>query len=59
MGAWFAGRAMTSLQYGVAPGNLTVLLGTVVVLSMVALIACLLPSRRAARVEPIEALRRN
>ena len=59
LGAWFAGRAMTSLLFGVAPTNAVVLGGTAVVLAAVAMLACLLPSRRAARVAPIEALRGN
>jgi len=59
LGAWLAGRAMTALLFGVAPTNPLVLGGTALVLATVALLACLLPSRRAARVSPIEALRGN
>jgi len=57
LGAWMAGRAMTGLLFGVAPANPLVLGGTAAVLALVTLLACLLPSRRAARVTPIEALR--
>jgi len=59
LGAWFAGRAMTSLLFGVAPTNALVLSGTAGMLALVAMLACALPSRRAARVSPIEALRAN
>jgi len=59
LGAWLAGRAMTGLLFGVAPTNPLVLAGTAVLLAGVALLACLLPSRRAAQVAPIEALRGN
>jgi ABC-type antimicrobial peptide transport system permease subunit len=59
VGAWFAGRAMTGLLFGVAPGNPLVLAGTAGVLAAVALLACVLPSRRAARIAPTEALRGN
>ena len=57
IGAWMAGRAMTGLLFGVAPSNPLVLGGTAAVLALVTLLACLLPSRRAARVSPMEALR--
>ena len=57
LGAWMAGRAMTGLLFGVAPANPLVLGGTAAVLALVTLLACLLPSRRAARVSPMEALR--
>ncbi|HWL15101.1 MAG TPA: ABC transporter permease, partial [Opitutus sp.] len=59
LGAWLAGRAMEGLLFGVQPANPFVLGGTVAILSVVALLACLLPSRRAAQVAPIEALRSN
>ena len=57
LGAWMAGRAMSGLLFGVAPAHPLVLAGTAAVLAAVTLTACLLPSRRAARVSPIEALR--
>lgn len=59
LGAWFAGKAMAGLLFGVAPGNVAVLGGTAVILAVVAMLACLVPSRRAARVAPIDALRAN
>ena len=59
LGAWFAGRAMTSLLFGVAPSNALVLTATAAMLAAVAMLACFLPSRRAARISPIEALRAN
>ncbi len=59
LGAWLAGRAMTGLLFGVEPTNVTVLVGTSVALAGVAMLACFIPSRRAARVSPIEALRAN
>jgi ABC-type antimicrobial peptide transport system permease subunit len=57
LGAWFAGKAMAGMLFGVAPGNIAVLAGTAVGLGVVAMLACWLPSRRAAKVAPIEALR--
>jgi ABC-type antimicrobial peptide transport system permease subunit len=45
------------MLFGVAPGNIAVLAGTAVGLGVVAMLACWLPSRRAAKVAPIEALR--
>jgi ABC-type antimicrobial peptide transport system permease subunit len=55
IGAWFAGRAMTGLLFGVEPTNLVVFASTAIVLASVAMLACFLPSRRAARISPIEA----
>lgn len=57
VGAWFVGRAMSGLLFGIAPANPVVLGGTAVVLGAVVLLACLLPSRRAARTDPMVALR--
>lgn len=59
LGAWLAGRAMAGLLFGVAPTNPLVLGGTAAMLLIVAMVACLIPSRRAARIAPIEALRGN
>ena len=50
---------MSSLLFGVTPSNVLVLGSTTLVLAAVAMLACFLPSRRAARTEPIEALRAN
>ena len=56
-GAWLVGRAMSGMLFGVAPANPLVLGGTALLLSVVVVLACLLPSRRAARTDPMIALR--
>jgi predicted permease len=52
-----AGRAMSTQLFGVKPYSPDVLLITAVVLSAAALIATVLPARKAAALEPIKALR--
>jgi len=52
-----AGYAMTTQLFGVKPYAPDVLIVTVLVLSTAALVATLLPARKAARLEPIRALR--
>jgi len=52
-----AGRAMTAQLFGVKPYAPDILLVTTLVLSFAALIATVLPARRAASLEPIRALR--
>ena len=56
-GSWFVGWAMHSTLYGVGTFDFPAwgAVGTVLLLS--ALVACYFPARRAARVEPIRALR--
>jgi ABC-type antimicrobial peptide transport system permease subunit len=50
-------RVLAGVLYGVSPTDLPTFLAIVLLLGMVALVACWLPARRAARVNPIEALR--
>jgi ABC-type antimicrobial peptide transport system permease subunit len=56
VGAWFAGRAMTSLLYGVAPTDVGVGVSVAALLAGVALAAMILPARRAIQVNPATAL---
>jgi predicted permease len=57
IGAWVAGRAMQSVLFDVPTLPVSTLLGTALVMSAVSLIACLIPVRRAAKVDPMVALR--
>jgi hypothetical protein len=56
MGACVTGRAMQSVLYHVSPLNLAILAGATCVTAVVCLAACLLPSQRATRISPIQAL---
>jgi putative ABC transport system permease protein len=51
------GRLLTSQLYQVSPHNPVLLIATALMLGVVALLACLLPARRATLVDPIQALR--
>ncbi|HYJ78067.1 MAG TPA: ABC transporter permease [Longimicrobiaceae bacterium] len=55
--ALLAGRAASTWLYGVSPADPAVLLGTPLVLAAVALLASWVPARRAARADPMLALR--
>src|SRR4029077_4317706 len=59
VGAWLTGKAMQSILFHVPALNLTTLAGAAAILGVVSLIACLLPSGRAARISPMEVLRRS
>jgi predicted permease len=57
LGAWVAGKAMQSVLFGVPSLHLVILLATALVLGAVSLVACLIPARRASRVDPLIVLR--
>ena len=54
--AWFLARLIESLLFGVQATDPRVLGGVAVLLGAVAVIACVIPARRATRVSPVEAL---
>jgi predicted permease len=57
VGAVLLTRVLTSLLYGVTPTDLPTLILVPVTLAATAMLASYLPARRAARVDPMEALR--
>jgi len=59
LGAIAAARVMSGLLYGVTATDPATFAAISLLLAMVALLACYLPARRAARVEPVAALRRE
>jgi ABC-type antimicrobial peptide transport system permease subunit len=52
-----AGHLLQSLLFGIGAHDLTTLVGVTLILSLVTLIACWIPARRATRVNPVIALR--
>jgi predicted permease len=56
-GAYALTRLMTSLLFGVTATDTTTFVVVSIILFLVALIACLIPARRAMRVDPLVALR--
>jgi predicted permease len=57
-GSYWVGRAVESQLYDVAPVNPVVLTAVAVGLSVVGLVACLIPAWRASRINPIVVLSR-
>lgn len=57
LGVWVAGRAMQSVLFSVPTLDLAILVATALVMAAVSLVACLIPARRAARVDPMSAMR--
>jgi len=56
-GAFAVTRYMTTLLFGVKPIDVVTFIGVAVVLAIVVVVACLVPARRAAKIDPLEALR--
>jgi putative ABC transport system permease protein len=57
VGALFAGRAMRGLLYGVGSVDALSMIAVAVTLLASAFLACYIPARRAAKVDPMAALR--
>jgi ABC-type antimicrobial peptide transport system permease subunit len=57
IGAALLTRVMGGLLYHTGPFDLPTLVGVIALLTLAALVACLLPARRATRVDPAIALR--
>jgi len=57
IGAYFVGRGMQSTLYGIGKLDLSVFASVALLLLCAAVIACFVPARRAASVEPMQALR--
>jgi hypothetical protein len=55
-GAWLTGRAMRNLLFHVSPFHVATVVGATCIIAAVALIACLVPSHRAASISPMQAL---
>ncbi len=51
------GQLLAGLLFGVSAMNLQALLGVTILLLAITLLACYLPARRAARIDPMAALR--
>jgi putative ABC transport system permease protein len=57
LGAAALARFLTATMPGLATGNTVAVVGATVLLVVIALLACLLPARRAAKIDPMTALR--
>jgi predicted permease len=56
LGGWIAGEAVRTVLFHVPPVQPAILAGAAGIIGVVSLVACLVPSRRAARISPMEVL---
>ncbi len=58
-GAYFASGAIRGLLFGVAPHDPVTLIGVATLMAGIGIVACWIPARRAARIDPLLAMRSN
>jgi predicted permease len=56
LGAWLTGQALRTLLFQVPPVHPAIFAAAAAVIGVVSILACLIPSARAARISPTEAL---
>jgi predicted permease len=56
-GTWVLGRLLKGLLFEIGPMDPVTIMTVVVILALVAALACVVPARRAAKIDPMEALR--
>jgi ABC-type antimicrobial peptide transport system permease subunit len=56
LGAWMTGEELRNYLFQVPPFSVAIFASAMFVIAVVSLAACLLPSDRAARISPVEAL---
>lgn len=56
LGAWLTAKTMQTVLFHVPALNWTILAGAACAMGIISVVACLLPSQRAARISPMEAL---
>jgi len=56
-GAFAVTRYMATLLFGVKPVDVVTFIAVGIALAIVVFVACLVPARRAAKIDPLEALR--
>jgi len=59
LGAIAVTRILSVILYGISPTDVVTYAGVATLLPLTAALACYLPARRAARVNPMVALRRD
>jgi len=57
VGGWLTGQAMRSVLFHVPAFQIAILAGAIGVIGVVSVIACLVPSQRAAKISPMSVLR--
>ena len=57
VGAFVLGRVLSSLLFGVSPGDAAAFAAAIATATLAALVACILPARRAASLDPLQGLR--